>query len=52
MRATTNHRSLSKEILFLMEVALAVESEQVRETVHLLYKMNVSTEVQPAPLDR
>ncbi|WP_204307951.1 hypothetical protein, partial [Klebsiella pneumoniae] len=38
-RAVANHRSVTKEIVFLIETALGCTSESVRETVHLLYKM-------------
>jgi plasmid stability protein len=40
-RAATNHRSLTKEVVFLIETALGCSSENVRETIHLLYKANV-----------
>jgi hypothetical protein len=40
-RAATNHRTLSKEMIFLIETGLAVSSEKVREAMHLFYKMNV-----------
>ncbi len=40
-RASANHRSLTKEIVYLIEVALGCSSENVREAIHLLYKANV-----------
>lgn len=40
-RAKANGRSLTKEAVTLMETALAVESEDVRKTLHLLFKAGV-----------
>jgi plasmid stability protein len=40
-RAVSNHRSLTKEVVFLIETALGCSSENVRETIHLLYKAGV-----------
>lgn len=40
-RAASNHRSLTKEVVFLIETALGVSSDNVRETIHLLYKAGV-----------
>lgn len=37
-RAGKNHRTISKEIIFLIECALGLESENVRATMHLLWK--------------
>lgn len=39
-RAEKNHRTISKEIIFLIETALGLESEAVRNTLHLLYAAN------------
>jgi hypothetical protein len=39
-RAEQNHRSVTKEVVFLIETALGCASESVRETMHLLYKAN------------
>jgi hypothetical protein len=52
-RAATNHRTLSKEMIFLMEAGLGVSSEKVREAIHLFYKMNaevVTSEVPDQPM--
>ena len=40
-RAAVNHRSMTKEMVHLIEVALGVESDQVREAIHLLYKAGI-----------
>ncbi|WP_273288280.1 hypothetical protein [Methylorubrum populi] len=40
-RANANHRSVTREVIFLIETALACSSESVRETMHLFYKMGV-----------
>lgn len=40
-RAVSNHRSLTKEVVYLIETALGCSSENVRETIHLLYKAGV-----------
>lgn len=37
-RAEINNRSVSKEILFLIETALAMKSETTREMIHFMYK--------------
>ncbi len=37
-RALKNHRTISKEIIFLLETALGLESENVRTTMHLVWK--------------
>lgn len=47
-RATANHRSLTKEIVFLVETALGCSSENVRETIHLLYKMGAEVTTEEA----
>jgi plasmid stability protein len=39
-RAAANHRSLTKEVVFLIETALGVSSDNVREAIHLFYKAN------------
>lgn len=50
-RAVANGRSVTKEMVFLMETALGVSSESVRETIHLLYKagVEVTEEATPPP---
>lgn len=40
-RAAANHRSVTKEVVFLIETALGCSSEQVREAIHLLYKAGI-----------
>lgn len=40
-RARANGRSLTKEIVVLLETALAVESEDVRKALHTLFKAGV-----------
>ncbi|KQS75034.1 hypothetical protein ASG32_08025 [Methylobacterium sp. Leaf361] len=40
-RAEQNHRSVTKEVVYLIETALGCASENVRETMHLLYKAGV-----------
>lgn len=37
-RSEMNNRSVSKEIVHLIETALAVKSEMTRETLHFLYR--------------
>ena len=37
-RAEVNNRSLTGEIVYLIETALALKSESTREMVHFLYK--------------
>ena len=48
-RSATNHRSMTKEIVFLIETALAVESEDVRRTMQLLYKIGAEVIESPTP---
>ena len=52
-RAEKNHRTISGEINFLIQTALALESEAVRDTLHLLYAANggltVEEEATPLP---
>lgn len=48
-RAATNHRTLSREMIFLMETGLGVQSEEVQQAIHLFYKMNVEVTVEPQP---
>jgi hypothetical protein len=38
MRAKMNNRSLTKEILFLIETALAIKSETTREFIQFMHQ--------------
>ncbi|GJE78086.1 hypothetical protein BGCPKDLD_4697 [Methylorubrum suomiense] len=49
-RSKSNHRSLTKEAVFLIETALACESESVRQTLHLFYKAGVEVTEEAIPL--
>ncbi len=40
-RAGANGRTISKELVVLIETALAIESEDVRKALHLLFKAEV-----------
>jgi hypothetical protein len=42
-RAANNHRPISGEINFLIETALGCESEDVRKTMHLFWKLSGET---------
>lgn len=48
-RAVANHRSVTREVVFLMETALGCASENVREAIHLLYKAGVEVTEEPIP---
>jgi hypothetical protein len=38
LRSERNLRSLSQEIVYLIETGLAQKSDQVRDTIHMIYK--------------
>lgn len=48
-RAKNNGRSLTKEAVFLIETALACTSEDVRRTLHVLYKAGVEVTEEATP---